>query len=1451
MRWALLLGLAALLAGLSAGTGQRADALGALALERRTTAEIEPAGSFEDRLWSIWVALSSLEADHPAPPLTLQLYPSPDVCGAVDGIKRILLSSRISGGVPPYTLIVDGQPVDELERPVLLDCGLRPSDPPPCDPNPKLHQTFTVVATDSRGMTATAELQVAVAEPPQRLAPGAVLSRALTGTAVRLSWEAAVMYGSPVACAYELRYQATDWDATTWPDSWTAISEAVEADATEYLHDGLDPDRRYRYQVRARNDIGAGDWSRAFPHAGARPGAPALSAQTAASGSIALNWIAGSARATHWEYRQRSDNGSWGSWTQIVGTLPLTTSHTVTGLTEDARYYFQLRAVRASGAGPASAIASAVAGLTPTVLSDREPLYYDDLDSAGGAVRPGSYAFLTDADDLTSGATTFTEVSSAEALLLNTKGYVGRYYGSVLATAQVGDRITWLPNSGCWYHYRITAIPRNPPAPARKLFRVALAASDPCGSAAPGSRNAKIYFDETRGNTTTFGWNNPPSEPHIGPDGVRILPSRYAVEGGHTYRLNSRTSIVVDVPLGMQLIRARVGLSSSGGLYATYVDAASGGDFSLYASTGDGVDYYVPTPEGETEPPADVVARFEALIASIREQPLPPPQAPGAPRSTSASEGVRLHWTAVTATPAVSAYELQYQATEWDNTDWPDRWTAVGGRIGANETTYLHRDLDPDRRYRYRLRARNSIDLSDWSLVSPSVGAQPLPGAPTLLASTAASGAVALSWITGPSSITKWEYRRQQEGGSWGDWTGIANADASTASHIVSDLTEDVRYSFQLRAVNAAGPGPASAASSAVAGLTPTTLSDREEFSYDTLSLAGGLARPGTYAFLTDADDLASSAMTLAEMSTAAALLFNTSDLPGGDYADVLAALQVGDPIRWSPFIHDFCWYDYRVTEILADPPPPSRKLFRIALDEEKTCGFRVHFRDLPATFGWNRPVREPDVGPDGLRVIPPLTPGGLPGHAIEGGRTYRLHEGISLSPIVIDVPAGMTLSSNFYGVFLDEASGTYLMLDPLTGKNAEHVTRDGASPTSAELLARFKALIAIDPAAPVTAAIELVARFQAMIASIRVVPLPGAGQRPGAPTLAAQTAASGSAALSWSAGPPGATRWEYRRQQQGGGWSEWTPIVGSDAFTASHTVSGLSEDMRYHFQVRAANTGGAGSPSATAVAVAGLTPTVPSERETLSYDNLDSAGGAVRPGSYAFLTDADDLTSGATTFAEASSAVALLLNTSGDTSRYAGILAAVQVGDRITWRPYRACSYHYRVTEILPNPPAPARKLLRVGLEAKTTAPCDASAARLGNAKAYFDKARDTIATIEVTDAMPNVGPDGIRLMPSQYPVEGGHTYRLVGHRGPAPIVVDIPAGMRFIYVGGILYTDGRVTGTYVEVVSGGIITLSPYDVEDAYYEAATPEGETEPPADVVARFEALIASVRKVPLP
>ena len=563
---------------------------------------------------------SWLGPDTLPPRLTLRLWARPSNC--IEATRTILFST-VFGGVPPFTVTVGGEPVRPYFMSLTVVCGLAPADSRPCDPDPRQYQTFRATATDSRGVAVDAELRVTVAAAPQRLEVGAIVA-APTDTALRLNWTAAE--GGSDVCAYELRYQATAWNETDWPDSWSAISDTVAAGATEYLHGSLDSDRRYRYQVRARNNIGAGEWSRAFPEAGVRPGAPALAARTAASGSVALRWSLGPAGATRWEYRRQPAGGSWSAWTTIAGSDASTTEHTVAGLTEDSRHHFQLRAITANGASPTSAIASAVAGLTPTVPSERELLLYDDLDSAGGATQPGSYAFLKDADDLTSGATTFAEVSRAAALLLNTSGYGGRDYAEALPTVQVGDRITWFPYPRCWYHYRVTEILTDPPPPARKLFRITLAVEEPCGVAAARAGTAKSYFNESRDTLATFGWDPPPNEPRVGADGIRILPGRYPAEGGRTYRLmewNHPTPIVIDVPDGMRLI-TKGGLWSHGPTLYTYVDEATGSSLWLEPQTGLQADYSVQTPDGEKELAAAVAARFDAIIASIRKLPLPP-----------------------------------------------------------------------------------------------------------------------------------------------------------------------------------------------------------------------------------------------------------------------------------------------------------------------------------------------------------------------------------------------------------------------------------------------------------------------------------------------------------------------------------------------------------------------------------------------------------------------------------------------------------------------------------------------------------------------------------------------------------------------------------------------------------------------------------------------------------
>jgi len=91
--------------------------------------------------------------------------------------------------------------------------------------------------------------------------------------------------------------------------------------------------------------------------------------------------------------------------------------------------------------------------------------------------------------------------------------------------------------------------------------------------------------------------------------------------------------------------------------------------------------------------------------------------------------------------------------------------------------------------------------------------------APTGFTTTAGNRRATLSWDNpGNSDITKYQYRQ----GS-GSWTDIANSDADTTSHVVTGLTNDVTYSFQVRAVAETVHGPSSNSSGDTPGFSPPT----------------------------------------------------------------------------------------------------------------------------------------------------------------------------------------------------------------------------------------------------------------------------------------------------------------------------------------------------------------------------------------------------------------------------------------------------------------------------------------------------------------------------------------------------------------------------------------------------------------------------------------------------
>ena len=108
-----------------------------------------------------------------------------------------------------------------------------------------------------------------------------------------------------------------------------------------------------------------------------------------------------------------------------------------------------------------------------------------------------------------------------------------------------------------------------------------------------------------------------------------------------------------------------------------------------------------------------------------------------------------------------------------------------------------------------------------------------LPGAPASFSATAGPVRAALAW-TDPSdaTITKYQYRQKEGSGDFGNWKNILGSGATTTSHTVTGLTAGTSYIFQVRAVNAAGPGaetqPLSVTPEAAAPAAPTDFSATE-----------------------------------------------------------------------------------------------------------------------------------------------------------------------------------------------------------------------------------------------------------------------------------------------------------------------------------------------------------------------------------------------------------------------------------------------------------------------------------------------------------------------------------------------------------------------------------------------------------------------------------------------
>ena len=185
------------------------------------------------------------------------------------------------------------------------------------------------------------------------------------------------------------------------------------------------------------------------------------------------------------------------------------------------------------------------------------------------------------------------------------------------------------------------------------------------------------------------------------------------------------------------------------------------------------------------------------------------PSAPGNLMAAGGDGEVTLSWrTPNDGGSTIKYYEYMIDDSQWISTK-------------RKSTTHTVAGLTNGETYKFKVRAVNLIGPGPESRPVEATPAA-VPSAPRNLTATPGDQRVTLIWErpadNGGLPITSYEYSQKKGGGSFGSWISIDNSgpmETNETSYVVTGLKNGTVYSFRVRAVNAIGPGDASAEAAA------------------------------------------------------------------------------------------------------------------------------------------------------------------------------------------------------------------------------------------------------------------------------------------------------------------------------------------------------------------------------------------------------------------------------------------------------------------------------------------------------------------------------------------------------------------------------------------------------------------------------------------------------------